>query len=166
MLYIFEIQTAKFSLLWYCVYVMYMCPYSIPERIYAHLGFSVGNYCTCMWTWGALVRRIWTIPWCVKNIFLSNHPCMCWRKRFGINFNIFKRSFLLFWVLLIIYAIDSAFSHSESVGWRYVISASALYYAFWSKTTKQIILYSIIVELIVIFFSTVSRYLILFHDMW
>lgn len=28
MLYIFEIQTAKFALLWYCVYVMYMCPYS------------------------------------------------------------------------------------------------------------------------------------------
>lgn len=132
---------------------MYMCPYSIPERIYAHLGFSIGNY--CMGTWGALVRRIWTMPWCVKNIFLSNHPCMCWRKRFGINFNIFKRCFIFFyfgycWLFM---QFDSAFSHSESVGWRYVISASALYYAFWSKTTKQIILYSIIVELIVIFFQ-------------
>lgn len=95
MLYIFEIQTAKFALLWYCVYVMYTCPYSIPERIYALLGFSVGN--CCMGTWGALVRRIWTMPWCVKNIFLSNHPCMCWRKRFGINFNIFKRSFIFFY---------------------------------------------------------------------
>lgn len=45
----------------------------------------------------------------------------------------------------------TAFSHSESVGWRYVILASALY-TFWSKTTIQIILYGIVVELIVIFF--------------
>lgn len=45
----------------------------------------------------------------------------------------------------------TAFSHSESVGWRYVISASALY-TFWSKTIIQIILYGIVVELIVIFF--------------
>lgn len=32
-----------------------------------------------------------------ENIFLSNHPCMCWRKRFGFNFNIFKRSFIFFY---------------------------------------------------------------------
>lgn len=67
----------------------------IQYWVYAHLGFSVGN--CCMGTWGALMRRIWTMPWCVKNIFFSNHPCMCWRKRFGINFNIFKRSFIFFY---------------------------------------------------------------------
>lgn len=54
------------------------CPYSILEYIYAQ-GFSVRNY--RIWKWGALMRRIWTMPWCVKN-FLSNHSCMCLRKRF------------------------------------------------------------------------------------
>lgn len=98
MLYIFEIQTAKFALLWYCVYVMYMCPYSIPERIYAHLGF----FC----------RKLLYVNMRCLSAENLNNALMC-EKHFSfkssmyvlkeevwyicINFNIFKRSFIFFY---------------------------------------------------------------------
>lgn len=164
-MYICEIQTAKFALLWYCVCFMYMCPYSILEHIYAQ-GFSVGNY--CMWTWGAFnAKNLNNAMICEKCFsFRSSIYMYMFKKKILVSISIIFKGFLFYFAFCVLFMqFTTAFSHSESVGWRYVISASALY-TFWSKTTIQIILYGIVVELIVIFFSTVSRYLILFHDMW
>lgn len=106
-MYICEIQTAKFALLWYCVCFMYMCPYSILEHIYAQ-GFSVGNY--CMWTWGAFnAKNLNNAMICEKCFsFRSSIYMYMFKKKILVSISIIFKGFL-FCILCIIYAIHYCF---------------------------------------------------------
>lgn len=98
MIYICEIQTAIFALLWYCVF--YLCSTRIIFNPWEYLRTRL--FCmeiSCMWKWGALLRRILTMPWCLKNVFLSDHRCICFKRRFWL----ISRSMFISFILCISY---------------------------------------------------------------
>lgn len=101
-MYICEIQTAKFALLWYCVCFMYMCPYSILEHIYAQ-GFSVGNY--CMWTWGAFnAKNLNNAMICEKCFsFRSSIYMYMFKKKILVSISIIFKGFLFSFILHFVY---------------------------------------------------------------